>query len=128
MQSDRLLVFMDRNSDLYICSVMQPSPIKLATAVQSYAWNDSSDILAAITDNQLVIWYYPAACLLDKQLVEITRECKKVLFGESATIQGFAGQLVTVRQSDGVKRYTTVNPYVLRLYSLVRQNKCVFLA
>jgi hypothetical protein len=128
MQSDRLLVFMDRNSDLYICSIMQPSPIKLATAVQSYAWNDASDILAAITDNQLVIWYYPAACLLDKQLVDITRERKRVSFGESATIQGFSGQLVTVRQSDGVKKYTSINPYVLKLYSLVRQNKCAFVA
>jgi hypothetical protein len=124
VQSDRLLAFLDRNLDLYIASVAHPAPVKLAASVQSFAWNGSADILAAITDNQLVVWYYPAACLAHKDLVDLTRERKALRAGESASIQEFCDQLVSVRLGDGAQVAVAISPYALKFYALAEQAKC----
>lgn len=120
-------MFMDRNSDLYLCSVMHPVPVKIATSVQSYRWNDTSDILAAITDSSLVVWHYPAVCVLDRDLVESTKERKKITVGDAAVIQSFCGQVVTVRQADGALKALAVSPYMFKVYNLVQQSRCACL-
>jgi hypothetical protein len=52
------MFFIDRNRDMYVCQVHRPdSKFKLATMVDSAMWNDGTEILAAVSDQQLVVWY-----------------------------------------------------------------------
>lgn len=40
-------------------------------------WNDNNDILATILDQKLVLWYYPHAVYVDRDLlkhVKVTKE------------------------------------------------------
>ena len=97
--NDRRLAFIDQNRDLYITPVLQEHPvserllqrlrllgrgrrlmllqrfvfgsqIKLHTMVECVAWNDSSDMLAALGDGQLLTWLYPSIVFVDKDLLE----------------------------------------------------------
>ena len=119
-------MFLDQNNDLYICSVLQPAPLKLAASVQSYAWNDGTDILAAISDNHLVVWYYPAACLVNKDLLASTCERTPLMNSDNATIESFSGQVVNVRLANGANVTHTVSAYALKLFALAQQNRYVF--
>jgi len=50
---------------------------KLASMVESSMWNDIADILIAVADLRLVVWYYPHAPTVDKELlqhVKITKD------------------------------------------------------
>jgi hypothetical protein len=116
-------VFKDGNADLYLCSVLHPTPSKLAASVQSYAWNSDIDILAAITDSSLVVWYYPAACLFQKDLMELTKQTKTVSNGENATITSFTGYLLTIRQGNGMCKTVSTIPYVRKVYDLAAKSK-----
>ena len=60
VQAERLLVFSDANSDLYVAAAMAPAPIKLAASVSSFRWNDACDILAATSDGHLMLWCAPS--------------------------------------------------------------------
>ncbi len=52
--SDRQLIFIDRNRDLYVMTVAKREPAKLASMVDSAAWHDSTGMLAAMVDQKLV--------------------------------------------------------------------------
>ena len=78
---DRRIAIIDRNRDLYITPVQKPSKVpilvrpqssrhqvipqsgifrgmyKLQTQVDTMIWNDTSDMLCAIADGRLVVWY-----------------------------------------------------------------------
>ncbi|KAK3271476.1 Intraflagellar transport protein 80 [Cymbomonas tetramitiformis] len=115
--TDRKLIFIDRNRDLYITPVLKPSLIKLGTMVDSAVWNDTSDMLATMIDQKLVVWYYPNAVYVDKDLVPLTKYVKEGSeFGKVPKICYFHGSRVTVRRSDGALMTATVAPYPLLLY------------
>ena len=40
--------------------------------IQSLAWNDESNMLAALTDGKLLLWYYPNTAYVDKYLLQKT--------------------------------------------------------
>lgn len=40
--------------------------------IDSLAWNDESNMLAALADGKLMIWYYPNAAYVDKSLLQKT--------------------------------------------------------
>lgn len=44
--------------------------------VESAAWNDKSDVLAAIADGRLVTWYYPNAVSIDRDLLGLASTSK----------------------------------------------------
>ena len=92
------IVFLDRNRDLYISSVLRANVLKLAASVDSFAWNESCDIVAAISDNHLTVWYYPEALIVSRDLVELTREKKEVDFGRAPQIEAFTGAFEIARQ------------------------------
>lgn len=124
MQADRLLVFVDSNADLYVCSALTPVPVKLAGSVTSYAWNDSADILAAASDGHLLLWYCPEAAIGSRDLVELTQERRAVPLGPAPTIAAFSGPAITVRQSDGTRVAAAANSHSIKLYSLIQHGRC----
>lgn len=40
--------------------------------VQSLRWNANTNILAAIQDTTLTVWYYPAVIFTDKRIIDKT--------------------------------------------------------
>ena len=40
--------------------------------VHSMQWNDGSNMLAALTDSNLTVWYYPGVVFVDRDLLNLT--------------------------------------------------------
>lgn len=66
--SDRKVVFIDANRDMYISPVHKKDIIKLCAMTDSFIWNDKSDILVALSDDRIYTWYYPNAVYIDRDL------------------------------------------------------------
>jgi intraflagellar transport protein 80 len=118
---DRKVAFIDRNRDLYIATVhtRYAAPVKIATMVSSAAWNDLTEGLVAITDGQLVTWYYPSVVFVDRDLLQLTREVRASgdEFGRNDSIVSFAGASASVRRgSDGALLSFGVSPFPRLLY------------
>lgn len=76
LPTQRKIIFIDKNHDLYISPIHKPKLIKLASMVQSAMWNDRTDMLAAIIDGNFTVWLYPAAVFFDKDLIALTKTGK----------------------------------------------------
>ena len=50
------------------------------TMVQSLAWNDETNMLAALTDGKFVVWYYPNAVYVDRDLLAKTKSTRDARF------------------------------------------------
>eukprot|EP00899_Mesostigma_viride_P006413 jgi/Mesvir1/15773/Mv03342-RA.1 len=122
--SDRKLVFIDRNRDLYITPVLRPQLFKLGTMCDSAQWNDASNVLAGVIDLKLSVWYYPDIVYVDRELLPLTKFVKDVSdFGKGPKIQSFFGSRVTVRRSDGAAVTSNVSPYPIMLYQHCQANQ-----
>jgi intraflagellar transport protein 80 len=127
----RKCVIIDRNRDLYVCPVGQsatgkdsvPPPFKLGAMCDAASWNTESDMLAAIMDGKLVVWYYPNVVFVDRDLVnqvKFTKEASEL--GKDPQILHFHGTQVTVRRNDGTQLVSVVSPYPAALYGIVQRN------
>lgn len=52
--------------------------IKLASMTDSFLWNEKNDILISISDGRILIWYYPNAIYVDKDLMDLCKTTKVV--------------------------------------------------
>ncbi|XP_055013353.1 intraflagellar transport protein 80 homolog [Boleophthalmus pectinirostris] len=120
---ERKIAFIDKNRDLYLTSVhqgRQPKICKIGSMVHCMQWNDSSNILCGIQDNQFTVWYYPSVVFVDKDLLPHTLYVKDASeFARAPHILSYVGTKVTLRQGDGSLVYSTVPPYpaILHDYS-----------
>jgi intraflagellar transport protein 80 len=74
----RKIAFIDKNQDLWICAVNRGrAPKKVASMVNSAMWNDKSDLLAAIVDGNLTVWYYPNTIYFDRDLAVSTKHVRE---------------------------------------------------
>jgi intraflagellar transport protein 80 len=135
---DRRLVFIDSNREMFITptanlpGVLKKFAVqKLATQVDTCCWNDQSDLLAAIADSRLTVYYYPHALYVDKDLLPLTQETQDGSeFGKLPSIQTFFGNSITVRRADGALLTSSVPPYPAMLYEYAaggRFKECVSL-
>jgi len=123
---DRRIAILDRNRDLFITPVVPQSGIfrgmyKLQTQVDTMMWNDTSDMLCAIADGRLFVWYYPNVVFVDRDLLPSTTSIKEMgeVFGQVPQLSAFSGNRASVRKADGALVYTAVSSYVPMLYRLV---------
>jgi len=123
---ERKCVFQDKNRDLYICPVGQGAvgkevlPIKLGTMCDSAMWSADTDMLAAVMDGKLVVWYYPNVVFVDRDLASQTKYTRDASdFGKDSQIVQFHGTSVAVRRADGAVLYAAVSPYPAQLYAVV---------
>lgn len=65
---ERRIAYVDASGDLFLTTVIKPSPLKLAAVVDSIAWHASVDILAALADGALVAWLAPVIAHMDNDL------------------------------------------------------------
>jgi len=92
----------------------------MATMCDSAVWSESTDMLGTMIDQKLVVWYYPGAMFVDKDLVGKTKFIKEASeFGKVPKIAYFQGARATIRRSDGTLITANVSHYPLLLYDYV---------
>jgi len=125
--TERQMAFIDKNRDLYLRTVRQvgaPKYHKLSTMVSAMAWNDNCNMLAAVADNKVTIWYYPNVAFVDPDIVNKTLlQLDQNEFGKNLQIVNFVGNVCTMRRGDGALCSTSVSPYPSFLHGYANQSK-----
>lgn len=126
--SERRLAIIDKNRDLYLTQVRvygsARKTIKLGTMIQSLAWNDETNMLAALADGRFIVWYYPNAIYVDKDLMSrIVYEKDPSEFGKNLSMVSFLGKHVTMRRGEGSLVSTGVSPYPSILQNYVTMGR-----
>lgn len=136
---ERLLAFADKNRDLFIyalvasigstgggstASISSQALYKLHSHVESFTFNDDTDVLVGISDNRLNVWYCPAVALLDKDLIPLTTSSNDVSeYGRNTQIVAYTGNRISVRKVDGSFLYTATSIDIPLLYELTRNSR-----
>ncbi|XP_078612464.1 intraflagellar transport protein 80 homolog isoform X2 [Branchiostoma floridae x Branchiostoma japonicum] len=125
---ERRLAIVDKNRDLYLAQVRAVGGarkvIKLGTMVHSMSWNDETNMLAALQDTKLVVYYFPNAVYVDKDILPKTlMEKDATEFGKNPQIVNFLGNHVIIRRADGSLVSTGVSPYPSMLHSYVSNSR-----
>lgn len=119
--ADRKIAILDKNKDLYLTKAVQSDRSgmeKLGAMVDSFMWNDSTDMLIALVDERLVIYIYPAVCFVDKDLLPKTLQTKICSdAGKYAQIIAFYGPHCIIRKADGADLATVTTPFPQLLYT-----------
>jgi len=116
--ADRKLAVLDKNKDLYLTKAMHSDRTeKLGAMVDTFMWNDTTDMLIALIDEKLVIYIYPSVVFVDKDLLPKTLQttvCQDA--GKYAQIVSFFGSNCIIRRADGADLATVTTPYPQLLY------------
>jgi len=134
---ERLLAYSDRNRDLFISAlhtttitIMVQSGIlnvptyKLNSHVESFIFNDETNVLVGLADGRIKFWYHPDVAFIDKDLLPLTTTSSEATeYGRSAQILSYTGNRVSVRKVDGSILFTASTPDVQFLYELSRGGK-----
>ncbi len=98
---------------------------QIGAKVDSALWNDSFNVLIAIADSNMVIYYIPDAIFVDRELFEMAREIKDASeFGTSGRITSFTGTTVILERScDKASLSKTIIPFINPLYKALNGNK-----
>eukprot|EP00928_Gymnodinium_smaydae_P043278 TRINITY_DN29033_c0_g1_i1.p1 TRINITY_DN29033_c0_g1~~TRINITY_DN29033_c0_g1_i1.p1 ORF type:complete len:759 (+),score=171.98 TRINITY_DN29033_c0_g1_i1:115-2391(+) len=118
--SDRKIAILDKNKDLYLVKAMNADKSgmeKLGSMVETFMWNDSTDMLIALVDERLVIYLYPSVVFVDKDLLPKTLQTKPCTdAGKFAQIVAFYGSRCIIRKADGADLAVVTTPYPQLLY------------
>lgn len=116
--ADRKVAILDKNKDLYLTKAMQGDKMeKLGAMVDTFMWNDSTDMLIALVDEKLVLFIYPSVVFVDKDLLSKTLQTKTCAdAGKYAQIIAFYGSNCLIRKADGSDLGMVTTPYPLLLY------------
>ena len=109
----RRLAIVDKNRDLYLTPVHGAQEMhKLHTMVDTVRWNDDNISLCAVADGQFVIWDYPEAAMMDRELLPLTLTKQQAAeLGHASEVVDFRGTRATVRGSDGAVITYSSSPY-----------------
>lgn len=130
--SSRLLAVLDKIKDLYLVYVRYSNKyfLKLGINVffsksflllkhvnvtgrkiESFQWNAKDNIIAAIQDTQLIVWYCPTAAFNSKLLKLCSLQYDSPELGRSPRIQDFVGNSVAIRRADGSLLTIPISPF-----------------
>jgi len=122
-----ILVFTDRNGDLFLHSNGKKTYKLPATMVQSMKLHDESDALVACVDggNRIITWYFPQVVWIDPDLLADTSEEIDMpqLSGQQPQILSFVDNMVTVRRHDGSITTSTISRYPALLHQLIVEQR-----
>mmetsp|Transcript_14908 Transcript_14908/g.26771 ORF Transcript_14908/g.26771 Transcript_14908/m.26771 type:complete len:860 (+) Transcript_14908:121-2700(+) len=122
--STRKLLIIDENRDLYITRIHRPDAFKLATMVDTAAWHSHSDVLACVSHQRLVTWYYPHVVYVDRDLLpKIQCSTDAAQYGKQSQIVSFHGSTCTVQRADGTLMCAPVSPFPIALIKYASANK-----
>jgi len=116
--ADRTLAILDKNKDMHLTHAMNAQRSeKLGGMVDTFMWNDSTDMLIALIDEKLVIYIYPSVVFVDKDLLPKTLQSKTCAdAGKYAQIVAFYGAHCIIRKADGADLAMVTVPYPELLY------------
>jgi len=125
---ERLITFIDRNRDLFVASMNNAGAViptyKLTSHVESFMFNDETDVLVALADGRLNVIYQPAIAFFDKELLEMTISSSDASeFGRNAQLTSYTGNRISIRKMDGSLMYTSTPVDIPLLYELMRGDK-----
>lgn len=133
--AERKITLVDKNRDLLLTSVpifgTEIKIVKLANMIQSHAWNDETNMLAAMTDGKILVWYCPNGVYIDKNLLPKTlfeKDTSRVNicmieFGKDPQPIDFLDSHLILRMSEDSLVYTSISPYPLVLYRNVMSGR-----
>merc|ERR1712232_1322013 len=119
--ADRKIAILDKNKDLYLLKAMQSDRSgtqKLGSMVETFMWNESTDMLIALVDENLVVYIYPTVVFVDKDLLPktlINKTCTDA--GKYAQIVAFYASNCIIRKADGADLRVVTTPYAQLLYT-----------
>lgn len=126
-QQERMLAFADRNRDMYVAALATPGSAniptyKLHAHVESFAFNDETNVLVGLADGTLKYWYHPDVAFIDKDLLPHTTvpASEGSEFGRNANILAYTGNRISIRKVDGSIIFTATKPDIPLLYELTR--------
>ncbi|KAF5404668.1 Intraflagellar transport protein 80 [Paragonimus heterotremus] len=126
---DRRMALLDRNKDLYLMSVRvfgtSRKLVKLCTMATSMVWSETSNLLAAVANENLTIWFYPNVAFIDNDLLAMTTQEheNQEEFGKQPELLSFHRDRITIRRSNGSVVSFGVSPYLDKLHQLILTNK-----
>jgi len=119
--SERKLAVLDRNRDLYITPVHRTQLVKLGSMVDTFMWHNKTDMLSAVMDGKLCVWYYPNVVYIDPDLITATKSLRDgSSFGKNPQLVQFSETHLTIRRSDGALMCASVAPFPSLLYEYVQ--------
>ncbi|KAJ4443900.1 hypothetical protein ANN_05687 [Periplaneta americana] len=126
--AERQIVLVDKNRDLFLTNIRGSSTMKklrkLGSMIQSLCWNSDTNMLAAVQDTNLIVWYYPTVLYVDKQLMKKTVLSKDASeFGKSPVVVSFDGNHLGIRRVDGSLVTSSVSPYVSVLHGYAASSR-----
>ncbi|XP_030758484.1 intraflagellar transport protein 80 homolog isoform X2 [Sitophilus oryzae] len=123
--SCRTLAVLDKSRDLYIVQVRTTSRSfsKLGRKIDSFKWNSNINILAAIQDAQLIVWYCPSAAFNSKLLHMCSLQYDSPELGRNPRINDFVGNSVSIRRADGSLISVPISPFPELIHKKIQDNK-----
>lgn len=118
----RQLAVLDKSKDLYLMSVRGSNKTtfaKLGRKIESFSWSATNNILAAVQDRQLVVWYCPTAAVFNSSplLKLCSMHDDSPELGRSPRIQDFIGNSsIALRRVDGSLINVPISPYPTLLH------------
>lgn len=79
--------------------------------IQSFQWNSEENIIAAIQDTRLMVWYCPTASYSPVLLRLCSFFYDSSELGKSPRVDSFVGDLVAIRRADGSLLNIMVSPF-----------------
>ncbi|XP_014282320.1 intraflagellar transport protein 80 homolog isoform X1 [Halyomorpha halys] len=125
---DILLAFVDKTRDLFISTVYTRSTAsrrieKLGSIVQSFKWNSALNIIAAMQDSSLILWYLPYILFVDKRMTKKTAVIKDASeFGHRPRLISFVDNYIGIQRSDGAIINSGISPYIGLLHGYASTN------
>ena len=109
----RRLVLVDKNRDMYITPTQGLQDLtKMSTMVDAVRWSEDTSALATISDGHLVIWYYPEAVFIDRDVLPQTLMKQPTPeIGKTADLVEFRGSRATIRRADGATVVYAASPF-----------------
>jgi intraflagellar transport protein 80 len=116
--ADRKIAILDKNKDLYLTKAMNAEKTeKLGSMVDTFMWNDSTDVMIALIDEKLVSYIFPSVVFVDKDLLPKTLQTKTCTDAyKYAQITHFYGSHCIIRKADGADLAMVTAPYAQLLY------------
>ncbi|CAH0556703.1 unnamed protein product [Brassicogethes aeneus] len=121
----RNLALLDKTKDLYIIHVRSSSKAfsKLGRKIDTFQWNSEENLIAAIQDTQLIVWYCPTASFNQKLLKMCLMTYDSPELGRSPRINDFVGNSVSIRRADGSLINVPISPFPALLHKYVQDNR-----
>ncbi len=92
--------------------------------LESFDFNDETDVLVGICDGHIKAWYCPAIAFIDRDLLPLTAVAvESAEVGRSSQIMSYSGSRISVRKVDGSVVFASTPVDIDLLYEFCRGGK-----